>query len=229
VRCALCAVRCALCAVRCALIILYLLHEGLNITRVNARCASSFLKIFYGAEEMQNEICWIGGKAGAIHERHIICAPMNVCYLDNSVVSSYFNENDALREITRELWCLMDMGCMHFVVSRVTADEALAGPACVRDFFTFNFFEDDILPLTVEARDLAADYIRADVLTENHEEDARHVAICTLAGIEILLSWNFTHLANLERRDDFNKINRLHGLPPVRILSPHEYLMGRQL
>jgi len=147
---------------------------------------------------------------------------MNVCYLDNSVPSSFFNENVELCGPTRELWLLMEEGRCRFVASEVTMQEALRGPLYSRDFFMANFNDLDVLlPVTSEVECLAQHYIRAGVLTANHIDDARHVALCTLAGIEVLLSWNFHHV---KRRDGFNEINRLHGHGPVRILTPHEYL-----
>ena len=50
----------------------------------------------------------------------------------------------------------------------------------------------------------------------DYEDDAYHVAVCTVARIEYLVSWNFEHLANVRREAGFNAVNLLQGYPPVR-------------
>ena len=143
-------------------------------------------------------------------------------YVDNNFCSAFFSEDPEQFAATRELWSLREAGCVRFVASTVTAMEAFDGPLHVRDFFMANFPDTDaILKLTDEARALGSEYIRAGILPKGSLDDAHHIAICTLAGIEALLSWNFHHVS---RRETFNEINRLHGYGPVRILKPNEYL-----
>jgi hypothetical protein len=45
----------------------------------------------------------------------------------------------------------------------------------------------------------------------NYEDDAFHLATCTVARIDFLVSWNFKHLANARREAGFNAVNVLHG------------------
>lgn len=51
-------------------------------------------------------------------------------------------------------------------------------------------------------------------------DDARHVAECSIARLDYLVSWNFKHLANVRRESGFNAVNILQGYPPVRIVPP---------
>ena len=78
--------------------------------------------------------------------------------------------------------------------------------------------------LTDEAESLAQAYVAAGVVTAKSTEDARHVAIATVQGIAVIVSWNFHHLANLRREAGFNAVNLLQGYPQVRILSPLELI-----
>ncbi len=57
-------------------------------------------------------------------------------------------------------------------------------------------------------------------------DDAQHVAICTVARIKYLVSWNFKHLANLYRENAFNAANLLRGYREVRIVSPKNLIYG---
>jgi hypothetical protein len=41
--------------------------------------------------------------------------------------------------------------------------------------------------------------------------DARYVAIATVASLEIVVSWNHRHLANERKRALFNEVNRRAG------------------
>jgi len=53
-------------------------------------------------------------------------------------------------------------------------------------------------------------------------QDARHVAACTVAGIPVLLSWNFRHLVNRTRRIRVNLVNLQEGYEQIEIIAPPE-------
>ena len=52
--------------------------------------------------------------------------------------------------------------------------------------------------------------------------DARHVAAATVAGADVILSWNFKHIVNYERIRKFNGVNALKGYSTIEIHSPLE-------
>jgi hypothetical protein len=56
----------------------------------------------------------------------------------------------------------------------------------------------------------------------------RHAAVCTVARIEYLVSWNFKHLANVRRESGFNAVNLLQGCryPSLRIVAPTFLIHG---
>ena len=60
----------------------------------------------------------------------------------------------------------------------------------------------------------------ASVVPARFGDDAMHVAVATCKGIGLVVSWNFKHLASLHRNERFNAVNRLHGRPPIRIVTP---------
>jgi hypothetical protein len=58
-------------------------------------------------------------------------------------------------------------------------------------------------------------------VTHRKTDDALHVAIATVAGLEIVVSWNHRHLANPRKWTLFNAVNRLAGYEqPLMILTP---------
>lgn len=60
----------------------------------------------------------------------------------------------------------------------------------------------------------------------DYEDDAFHVAVCTVARLDYLVSWNFKDLANARRDSGFNAVNLLQGYPPVRIVAPTFLIHG---
>jgi predicted nucleic acid-binding protein len=145
-----------------------------------------------------------------------------ILYLDTSVIGGYFD--DEFKEATRELWRQMEAGKYRFVTSPLVGQEAADAPEEVRHLLTSTFTQDDLLPLSLEAQELAAAYMAQKVVPAKYEDDALHVAIAVVGGIQVIVSWNFKHLVNFQREAGFNGVNLLQGYPSVRILSPLELI-----
>lgn len=79
-----------------------------------------------------------------------------------------------------------------------------------------------VLSESRESLSLAQEYIAARVLPASSRDDARHVAIATLAGSDALISWNFRHLVNLRRKQLVQAVNTRLGHPLIEIVSPEE-------
>jgi hypothetical protein len=122
----------------------------------------------------------------------------------------------------------MDRGDFRFLTSVVTADELGEAPHRVRELLATGFAPENILNITDEMEQLAAAYRTQAVLTPKYSDDARHVAVCTIARIDYLVSWNFRHLVNVQRENAFNAVNLLRGYPSVRIVNPLELIYGNQ-
>ena len=76
-----------------------------------------------------------------------------------------------------------------------------------------------------QARNLAALYIEKGVVPPAKLEDAFHVAYATIHEMDILLSWNFRHLANVAKEAKILAINMEEGYwHPLRLVSPLEVL-----
>jgi len=85
----------------------------------------------------------------------------------------------------------------------------------------------DKSPVTVldeseESVALAQAYIAAGAIPSDFEDDARHVAIATLNDINVIVSWNFRHMVNIERKRRINSVNLREGCPLIDIVSPWE-------
>lgn len=147
-------------------------------------------------------------------------------YLDTSVLGGSFD--DEWKDATRELWRQMEAGQWRFFTSLVAVQELTEAPERVRELFQQTFLPENILRVTSEMERLAAAYLAQGVVSTKYADDARHVAVCTVARHDYLVSWNFRHLVNVQRSAGFNAVNLVQGYPPVRIVNPLELIYGYQ-
>ena len=145
-------------------------------------------------------------------------------YLDTSVIGGYYDAE--FMADTRALWQLREAGRFRFVSSVVVDQEITGAPARVRELMAKTFALTEMLPITAEAVELAGHYMAQKVVPVDYTDDARHVAVCSVARLDYLVSWNFKHLANVRRESGFNAVNVLQGYPPVRIVAPTFLIHG---
>ncbi|RFS20083.1 PIN domain protein [Chitinophaga silvatica] len=77
---------------------------------------------------------------------------------------------------------------------------------------------------TLKAAQLAQAYIEQGALTNKCHNDALHIALATLQNADVLASWNFKHLVNLNRIKMYNSINLQMGYRTIDIRTPREIL-----
>ena len=147
-------------------------------------------------------------------------------YLDTSVIGGYFDSE--FMADTHALWRLREQGRFHFITSQLVFQEIASAPQRVRELMRATFEPRDVLERTVEAEKLARAYLAQKVVPLDYDDDARHVAVCTVAQIECLVSWNFKHLANVRREAGFNAVNLLQGYRFIRIVAPTFLIHGHE-
>jgi hypothetical protein len=75
------------------------------------------------------------------------------------------------------------------------------------------------------ARTLAAEILRTAALPSKAAADAAHIAVATVNGMDFLLTWNCTHIANGIVQRAVSRISREMGLEPPTIVTPEELIM----
>ena len=75
-----------------------------------------------------------------------------------------------------------------------------------------------------EAIKLAETYITEGALTNKSYNDALHNALATLNYADVLASWNFKHIVNLDRIRLYNSINLRFGYRLIEIRTPREII-----
>ena len=78
--------------------------------------------------------------------------------------------------------------------------------------------------LTQEAIELANSYIAEKVIGKTSLEDCRHIALATIYKVDVLASWNFKHIVNLDRIKGYNSVNYKLGYQMIEIRSPKDLI-----
>jgi predicted nucleic acid-binding protein len=82
-----------------------------------------------------------------------------------------------------------------------------------------------LLELNEEALGLARSLLEDGPLPTKASEDALHIAIATVHGMDFLLTWNCKHIANAEMRNLIEEVCRSKGYEPP-ITCTREELLG---
>ncbi len=144
-------------------------------------------------------------------------------YIDTSVIGGCFDLE--FEKWSNQLFSDFKNGIKIAVVSDVTLDELSDAPQRVQK--NFHTIPEDYFELIVsnhESRNLAEKYITEKAVSEKFYEDALHIAIATISQVNILASWNFRHIVNLDRIRMYNSVNLKNGYPMLEIRSPREIL-----
>lgn len=109
------------------------------------------------------------------------------------------------------------------IYSDVAEDELSGAPENVRDFVK-SLPEKSLLrvELSEEAILLAEKYLEKKVVGETSRADCYHIAIATILKADILVSWNFKHIVNIQRIHGYNAVNLLNDYQTIEIRNPRE-------
>jgi hypothetical protein len=150
-------------------------------------------------------------------------------YVETSVISYSSSRPSrdlivaANQQITHEWW---ELHRVHFdiYVSQLVIQEAQAGDhdAAQRRLQTLDRIP--LLELNQDALLLAEALLQNVPMPQTAVEDALHVAIATVHGMDYLLTWNFRHIANATMRYRIERVCRSQGYEPPIICSPQELL-----
>ena len=142
-------------------------------------------------------------------------------YIENSVIGGYFD--DDFKETTQKLFEKFRNGVYKPVISsHVIAELENGAPEHVKENLKTINYEEFIV--NDEMIKLAEKYIEQKIVSENFYGDALHIAIATVVGVDVLVSWNFRHIVNLNRIRLFNSVNLREGYNILEIRSPKEVI-----
>ena len=150
-------------------------------------------------------------------------------YIETSVISYFVARPSrdiiiaANQQATQEWWRSRKKD-FEIYVSQFLIQEAGAGDeeaATSRLEALENF---PLLDILDEATRLAEKLIEQKAIPEKASEDALHIALAAVHGIEYLLTWNFKHIANATMRANVELVCRMNGYEPPIICTPLELM-----
>ncbi|WP_445734930.1 PIN domain-containing protein [Mariniflexile sp.] len=144
-------------------------------------------------------------------------------YLDTSVFGGYFD--DEFKEFTKPLFERINNGEFTIIFSTMLEGELELAPEKVRKLVRGIESEDtEFVEETNDAVELATEYISENVVGKTSYPDCLHIALATINQADILISWNFKHIVNVERIRGYNSINIKNGYKQLDIRSPRELM-----
>ena len=127
------------------------------------------------------------------------------------------------QQVTHEWW-QAPRHDLNVVSSQLVVREASVGdPEAAQERLAL-LRELTLLEITEEALTLAQHLLRTGAIAEGFPEDALHVAVAVVNGVEYLLTWNYRHLANAAMRSKIEEACREAGYEPVVICTPEELM-----
>lgn len=143
-------------------------------------------------------------------------------YADTSVYGGVFD--DEFSNASRCFFDAVEGGIYKLCTSAIISQELLNAPENVKQLFDKFLPVSEILEIEIDAIELQQSYIQQGILTEKWYDDALHVAIASVTGCSIIVSWNFKHIVNYKKIPLFNAVNLLNGYNAISIYSPLEMI-----
>ena len=142
-------------------------------------------------------------------------------YIDTSIVGGYFDQE--FKEATIKLFERFENNEIIFVVSDLLDLELINAPIHVRELLLkYSADKFERIEFTEDAIKLADTYILDKVVGRTSLEDCRHIALATIYKVDVLASWNFKHIVNLDRIKGYNSVNLRLGFSMIEIRSPKD-------
>ncbi|HUT45027.1 MAG TPA: type II toxin-antitoxin system VapC family toxin [Sedimentisphaerales bacterium] len=143
-------------------------------------------------------------------------------YIDTSVFGGVFD--DEFRDPSKTFIEAIKAGRFILVTSELVRQEIAAGPQVVGQLFEELLSVADIATVTDETLQLQKAYLDAGIISVRFATDALHVALSTVSGASMIVSWNFRHIVNYQKIPKYNAVNKLHGYSDIAIYSPLEVI-----
>ncbi len=148
---------------------------------------------------------------------------MGRIYLDTSIFGGYFEPEFELW--TKILFDKIQQGYYKVIYSRLTDIELAPAPEKVRNLaISLPETALEFIDISDKAIELAEHYINENVVGNTSRADCIHIALATLNNADILVSWNFKHIVNVNKIRGYNSVNYKFGHKILEIRTPREIL-----
>jgi hypothetical protein len=148
-------------------------------------------------------------------------------YIETSIVSYYTSRPSrdiitaARQQVTRGWW-EESRNQFDTYISALVLEEAKGGDPIAAENRLAALKGMPVLKITDEAEELADVFVKFSPIPETHSEDALHIALAVINGMDFLVTWNFHHINNARMKKEITKISEKNGYECPMICSPEE-------
>jgi predicted nucleic acid-binding protein len=142
-------------------------------------------------------------------------------YVDTSVIGGCFDAE--FERWSNALVSDFEAGRLVPVVSVVVATEVEVAPEQVRaKYQEMRLLGAEILEVNQAALEVVGGYSKHEILPPRFRNDMLHIALATVADVDVLVSWNFKHIVRFDKIRRYNAVNLELGYRSLQIRSPRE-------
>ena len=127
------------------------------------------------------------------------------------------------QQITRDWW-ESALPKLHGYISPFVQDEISGGDTEAVKLRVQVSKKLSVLEITPEVWTLADIYFRGLDIPAKARTDSLHLAVATVHGMDYIVSWNCSHIANGRTISRIDEINRVHGIGTPVICTPEELM-----
>lgn len=145
-------------------------------------------------------------------------------YLDTSVFGGFYDPEFSVD--TEQLFEQITQLKVKIIRSSLLDEELQNAPRRVKEVLKkIPTSQIEYVRVDQEVNILASAYVQEGALTKSYISDAQHIAMATTRNANTLVSWNFRHMVNFFRVQQYNSINLKRGYKTIDIRSPKEVLL----
>lgn len=152
-------------------------------------------------------------------------------YLDTSVIS-YLEQEDVPEKMeqTRELWKILQIGKYEVVLSDLVLSEINECKEPKRSILLEYLSEISYTRVSIEeeTEQIANEIIEAGILNPKSFDDCLHIASAILNDCNIIVSWNFKHMVNVDTINGVRRITFAKRYNNIDIYAPYVLLSEKE-
>lgn len=69
---------------------------------------------------------------------------------------------------------------------------------------------------------LVEEYVKRKIIPRKYRDDARHIAVAVVNDVDVIITWNCKHMAQVEKKRMINAVNMMLGYRQIDIVTPLE-------
>ncbi len=145
-------------------------------------------------------------------------------YIETTIPSFYYTLRTDTESLARQSWTRKwweQYANQFILVSSTAVIEELRKGSTEKTQDRIDLVENlEILTVTAEINQVAEIYVDRLIMPQGLFGDAHHVALASFYNVDVLLTWNCKHIANLNKTHRIREINRELGLPTPELVTP---------